>query len=241
MLRVIAVFLSLYSYCLHALPEGFIYLHDLAPDILEDLRYSKDNNFMGRPAKGYTKGRCILTLQAAKQLLAVQKSARQAGYVLKVYDCYRPQQAVNDFYQWSQNPNDTRMKKEFYPREAKATLFDRGYISQTSGHTRGSTVDLTLVKMDEVNKRESRGSISCYSRSNEYANDNSFNTGTRFDCLDPSAHVFYTDITNEQKNNRLLLRQLMITEGFTPYDKEWWHFTLKNEPYPETYFDFPVL
>ncbi|KTD65336.1 M15 family metallopeptidase [Legionella spiritensis] len=237
------IFLALTSTCLHALPPGFVYLQDVAPEIIEDIRYAGSGNFIGKPVPGYQSGRCILTIAAARHLADVQKEAMKKGYRVKVYDCYRPTRAVNAFYQWSQNPNDTRMKRYYYPREEKKTLFAKGYIARHSGHSRGSTLDLTLVKLspeNSVSDKTRTTSIRCFGKTTKYIDDGTINTGTRFDCLDKSAHVFYPDLSEQQHKNRLFLRRLMIQNGFTPYNKEWWHFTLSQEPYPHSYFNFPV-
>ncbi|WP_019215243.1 M15 family metallopeptidase [Legionella tunisiensis] len=224
----------------NALPAGFVYLHDVAPDIIEDLRYAGSNNFVGHPIPGYQTARCILTQAAAEQLAKAEKAAVAKGYRFKVYDCYRPQTAVNAFYKWSQNTRDLQTKMTFYPREEKRLLFARGYIALHSGHSRGSTVDLTLVKIGAKQPRTSGKPSRCYSQTTAHIDDDSINTGTRFDCLDVSANLSYQKLSKEQKANRRLLQALMVSYGFVPYDKEWWHFTLKNEPYPKTYFDFPV-
>lgn len=225
----------------YGLPTGFVYLSTMQAGIIEELRYASPNNFVGHPLPGYQAKRCILTQQAAAQLAKVQKAALKKGYCLKVYDCYRPQTAVNAFYRWSQNPKDNQMKEAFYPREEKKNLFAQGYIAKASGHSRGSTVDLTLVKLGATTQPLSQAPLqSCYGKTRAYLNDNSIDMGTRFDCLDRSAHIYYPELTTEQKANRLLLRQLMMAYGFKPYRKEWWHFTLKEEPYPHRYFDFPV-
>lgn len=230
---------SLWTAAACALPAGFVYLHPVAPEIIEDLRYASANNFTGQRVPGYRTGRCILTREAARQLALVEKAALKKGYTLKVYDCYRPRRAVKAFYQWSQSSN-TATKTWYYPHEEKNTLFAKGYISLASGHSRGSTVDLTLVKLNQRGHYPLRINGTCYSKTNQHVDDDSINTGTRFDCLDPSAHVFYRGLTAIQRQNRLLLRQLMMAQGFKPYSKEWWHFTLRNEPYPQTYFDFTV-
>jgi len=240
MLKLLFLSTLLLSQLAHALPQGFVYLHERAPGIVEDIRYAGSNNFVGNPIPGYDAGLCILTFQAADQLAKVQEAALKQNYSLKVYDCYRPQRAVDAFYQWSEKTKDTLMKKAFYPRVEKKNLFAQGYIAKSSGHSRGSTVDLTLVKIKGKLTLSSANSTACYGKTLAYLNDNSINTGTRFDCFDPSAHVFYPDLSSEQKANRQLLRRLMLAQGFKPYGKEWWHFTLKNEPYPNTYFDFLV-
>ncbi|KTD33212.1 D-alanyl-D-alanine dipeptidase [Legionella nautarum] len=241
MQRILAfIILSSLSLIANALPQGFVYLSDLAPSIIQDLRYTTGNNFIGHPIPGYKASRCILTVAAATQLAKIQKAANKMGYSLKVYDCYRPQRAVNAFYQWSQNPYDNRMKAFFYPREDKKNLFAKGYIAEHSGHTRGSTVDLTLVKIGATYRHSKSITSLCFGKTPHYRNDDSIDTGTRFDCMDVSANVFYPDLSQQQKANRLLLRHLMLANGFKPYPQEWWHFTLRNEPYPKTYFDFPV-
>lgn len=225
-----------------SLPKGFVYLHDVAPDIVQDMRYATNNNFIGNPIPGYQRGVCIITRKAAERLKKAEEYIKTKGYTLKVYDCYRPQRSVNYFYKWSQNTKDQRMKPEFYPRERKQNLFKRHYIDLTSGHTRGSTIDLTLVKLGTSRKRNSTNShlIRCYDKTPNYLDDDSIDMGTRFDCLDVSANIDYSNLSKDQKMNRKLLQNLMTRFGFKPYYYEWWHFTLNNEPYPNTYFNFPV-
>jgi len=234
---ILAIFPS-YSF---ALPDGFVYLKHIAPNIKQDIRYAQSYNFIGRPISGYKQGVCILTKKAAKQLAKVELAAEKIGYRLKVYDCYRPVKAVRTFYRWSQRNNDKKMKAAFYPREEKSQLFGNGYIARRSGHSRGSTVDITLVKTKSTYKPQSRKQLDrCYDKTRAYLNDNSIDMGTRFDCLDISAHYHYSGLSKTQKHNRYILRQLMTKYGFKPYSKEWWHFTLNKEPYPKTYFNFNV-
>lgn len=225
-----------------ALPPNFVYLSKFAPSIQQEIRYAGYYNFVGRPIKGYYKATCILTQKAAARLANIQKKAHKQGYSLKVYDCYRPQRAVDDFYRWSRN-RKTRMKREFYPREAKKNLFKKGYIAKYSGHSRGSTVDVTLVKLSQKANTTPRSSTrmkACY-LSYKYRNhDNSIDMGSNYDCLDRSAHRLYPSIAKKAKINRSLLRRLMLNNGFYPYAKEWWHFTLRNEPFKRQYFNFPV-
>lgn len=224
-----------------ALPKGFVYLNDIAPEIMQDMRYATINNFIGTPIPGYTDRTCIISLAAAKQLQKAQQDIKKQGYRLKVYDCYRPQKAVDYFYSWSQIHQLDTNKPKFYPREKKDTLFDKGYIAHSSGHTRGSTVDLTLVKIKKSSQKTiTKPLVRCFDTSPHYLDDNSIDMGTRFDCLDPSANIDYPHLSHRQKNNRKLLHNLMIRYGFTPYVHEWWHFTLANEPFPTTYFNFPV-
>jgi D-alanyl-D-alanine dipeptidase len=235
------LFLIILSTTSHALPKGFVYLHDVAPDIIQDMRYASSNNFIGNPIPGYKKGSCIVTRQAGEQLKNAEQEIKAKGYALKVYDCYRPQTAVNYFYHWSQDFHDERHKAAFYPREIKKELFKKKYIALSSGHTRGSTLDLTLVKLDGSSKIANKTHLTrCYAKSANYLNDDSIDMGTRFDCLDKSANINYSNLSKSQQANRLLLKKLMVRHGFKPYFYEWWHYTLNNEPFPDTYFDFPV-
>jgi D-alanyl-D-alanine dipeptidase len=199
-------------------PNNFIYVTEIIPSIKQDVRYFSDNNFVGRPIIGYKKPVCLLTIEAANALLKVQTVLNKQNLDLLVYDCYRPQMAVDDFVQWSQN-GDQKTKNLFYPHIDKRKLFKLGYIARRSGHTRGSTVDLTIVDL---------------------ASNHVLDMGTPFDFLDPSSHPDNRDITPEQFKNRMLLRKLMLKFGFMPLKTEWWHFTLKNEPYKNTYFNFYV-
>jgi len=226
-----------------ALPKGFVYLTDVDPSIVQEIRYAGDHNFVGRPIKGYEKATCILTAKAAKALKNVQASLKKENLSLKVYDCYRPQMAVDDFYQWSENPNQTQMKVEFYPNVEKSQLFKQGYIARKSEHTMGSTLDLTIVPIPtpkQASFTPGQKLEPCYAPLGIRFKDNSIDMGTGFDCLDPHAHVFSDKISERAKKNRLLLRKLMIKNGFEPYDNEWWHFTLKDQPYPNQFFNFPV-
>lgn len=204
------------------LPDNFVYLEDIDASIIQDIKYFSHDNFIGRPIKGYLDSRCILTLPAALALTKVQKTLQQQSLSLKVFDCYRPQTAVNDFIDWAKEPHDQKMKSSFYPRVDKANFFDQGYIAkERSTHSRGSTVDLTIVRLapDQTNI--------------------DLPMGTSFDFMDKLSNYYATEISEEARSNRLLLREVMQT-AFIPYDVEWWHFTLKNEPFPDQYFDFPV-
>jgi zinc D-Ala-D-Ala dipeptidase len=221
--KFVALFFITFSYTMNAYttdkPNDFIYLKTLIPTLHEEMRYYTANNFIGRPIRSYLKPVCILTKQAAKALLKVQTRLNKQNLGLKVFDCYRPQMAVDDFYQWSQNAQDQKMKKEYYPRIDKANLFDLNYIAQRSGHTRGSTVDLTIIDL---------------------ASNTELDMGTPFDFMDPLSHPDNQEITQKQFQNRQLLSTVMQTFGFNPLKTEWWHFTLQDEPYKNTYFNFPV-
>lgn len=201
------------------LRENFVYLKELIPDLRSDMRYYGSNNFIGRPINGYSMPRLILTKEAAEALKRVQDGLSRLGFGLMIYDAYRPQRAVDDFVEWAKNGEDTLMKEKFYPNIDKKDLFELGYIAEKSGHSRGSTVDLTIVSI-------TTGKI--------------LNMGSEYDLFDERSHTDYQFITKNQHALRLLLKRRMEKEGFKSYEKEWWHFTLKDEPYPDTYFDFPI-
>lgn len=227
-----------------ALPPGFVALDRVDPTILQDMRYFTRYNFVGRRIDGYREPVCILQRRAARALKRAQTELRPQGYTLKVYDCYRPQRAVDQFVRWAANPADDKMKREFYPYVDKSQLFDRGYIASRSGHSRGSTVDLTLVRLPpKAQPRWSRkrfGLVRCYAPRSRRFPDNSVNMGTAYDCFDPRANTLDPRITGKPRRNRLLLKRTLENAGFEDYANEWWHFTLANERYPSTYFDFPV-
>ncbi len=199
-------------------PAGFADVAALAPDIRCELRYLGSDNFVGRPVDGYRANRCLLTRPAAEALARAQAELRPFGLGLLLFDGYRPQRAVDHFVRWSQDATDTATKARYYPALDKSRLFPDGYISARSGHTRGSTVDLTLVGQDGT----------------------PLDMGSPFDFFGPESWPAYARLTPAQHAHRLLLRTLMTQHGFKPYEQEWWHFTLKDEPFPDTYFDFPV-
>lgn len=202
-----------------ALPANFIYLEDIDPSIKQDVRYFTANNFIGRPVKGYLAPRCILTYSAGLALKRVQDELKPQGLGLKVFDCYRPQMACNDFMIWSKDIADQKTKKDYFPRVNKADFFKVGYVAEKSSHSRGSTVDLTIIRL---------------------ANQTELNMGTHFDFMDELSHPSNTLVGKEAYDNRMLLSNLMQKYGFEPILTEWWHFTLKDEPYPEQYFNFVV-
>jgi D-alanyl-D-alanine dipeptidase len=225
-----------------ALPTDFVYLNQAVPSIQQDMRYASNYNFVGHVIPGYQAPQCIVTQGTAKALAQVQTALAKQGLGLKVYDCYRPTEAVNAFFRWSQTPGMDSMKVAFYPDLAKSQLFKLGYIANYSGHSRGSTVDITLVPLGSTIPQHPSHShlTACNAPLSVRAPDNSLDMGTGFDCLDPSAHVFYPKAGTVQYQHRMQLRQAMLAAGFTPYADEWWHFTLKNEPFPQQYFNFPV-
>ena len=204
------------------LPEGFVYLEEVAPDINIELHYFTTDNFVGERIDGYFAPRCILTRAAAGALKKVQEDLKPFGLGLKIYDAYRPQRAVNHFVRWAKDLQDTRMRFKFYPDIEKKDLFSQGYIAEKSNHSRGSSVDLTIVSMDS----ERRGV--------------ELDMGTGFDLFSSKSRLDNLSISPAQRAHRLLLQTLMKKHGFNPYPREWWHFTLRKEPFPDTYFDFPV-
>lgn len=201
------------------LPEGFIYVKDIIPDLDVELRYNGSNNFVGKPIEGYQSNKLILTTETAKALKLVHGALQQQNLYLKVYDGYRPQQAVNHFVKWARKLNDTIKKQIFYPEIQKRYLFKEGYIASKSGHSRGSTLDLTIINGNTGEPLD---------------------MGSPYDFFGEKSWVNYENITEKQKANRQLLQAVMLKYGFRNYPKEWWHFTLRDEPFPNTYFDFPI-
>jgi zinc D-Ala-D-Ala dipeptidase len=199
-------------------PADFVDAATVVPHLVVDMRYAGEHNFVGEPIEGYERAACLLTQQAASALALVQEDLRSQGLGLKVFDCYRPQRAVAHFVRWARDAADVRHKAEFYPDVDKRNLFALGYIATRSGHSRGSTVDLTLVD----------------------AGGTELDMGTSFDLLGPQSWPSSSAVSASARHNRALLAAAMRRGGFRPYFKEWWHFTLAQEPYPNRYFDFPV-
>ncbi len=198
---------------------GLIDAASLVPGLVVDMRYAGAANFVGRPIAGYDAPVCLLTRAAASALARVQQTLAPFGLGLKVFDCYRPQRAVADFVRWARDPTDQIRKGEHYPNVDKSALFALGYIAERSGHSRGATVDLTLVDL---------------------ASAAELDMGSGYDVFDPISWPAAPGLAGPQRAHRLLLRSAMQSAGFRPYDKEWWHFTLVGEPFPDTYFDVPV-
>lgn len=199
--------------------KDFVVLSQEIPDVLLDIRYYSSFNFVGERIDGYEEPIAIITKQAAQALKKVNEQAKRLGYRLKVFDCYRPQMAVDHFVRWGDQKDNISMKKYFYPEIDKDKVFELGYIAKKSSHSRGSTIDLTLFDMITQSDLDMGGTF-------DYFGELSWSENTK-------------DITNKQIENRRLLRDLMVTNGFKPLKEEWWHFTLENEPYPDTYFNFP--
>ena len=213
------IFLFCYEGRGQKLPNGFTYLLEIDPTIKKELRYYTSKNFVGTPIDGYMKNKIIISIPAAKALKKIQTKLLDSGLSLKIFDAYRPQQAVDHFVRWAKIMNDTLKKQLYYPDIKKSGLFKLGFIALKSGHTRGSTVDLSIVDI-KTNKE--------------------LDMGSSYDFFGEKSHPFYKKITKTQMKNRMLLRTIMIKNGFIPYDNEWWHFTLKDEPYPTTYFNFTI-
>ncbi|SCW35414.1 D-alanyl-D-alanine dipeptidase [Ruminococcaceae bacterium YRB3002] len=199
--------------------SGFVLLADYVPGIVQEIRYYSTYNFIGDRIDGYEQPVAIISREAARVLKTVSNELNVQGYRMKVFDCYRPASAVKHFVMWGIEDTDVRMKEYFYPELVKQELFSKGYVASKSSHSRGSTIDLTLLDMKTGKEVD---------------------MGSPFDMFSEVSHPDYKGITEEQYSNRMILRDVMLRNGFEPIDCEWWHFTLGNEPYPDTYFDFPV-
>jgi zinc D-Ala-D-Ala dipeptidase len=200
-------------------PSSFVDATTIVPSLVVEMRYAGNHNFVGEPITGYERPVCLLTRAAAQALAMVESDLESRGLGLKVFDCYRPQRAVAHFARWARNIGDIRRKAEFYPEVNKRDLFALGYIAYRSGHSRGSTVDLTLVRR---------------------ADDVELDMGTGFDTFSPKSSPANISVGAEARHNRAILAAAMARRDFKPYAKEWWHFTLRDEPFPNQYFDFPV-
>ena len=215
---IITLLIFFSSFFNNNLEDGFVYLKDIDDSIIVDLKYYSNENFTGQYVEGYLSNNAILTKESALALSDAQDDFNKLGYSLILYDAYRPQRAVNFFVQWSNNFHDTINKRIYYPNIKKSELFEFGYIAYKSGHSRGSTVDVSLI---------------------EISTNKLLDMGTIFDYFGIESHTFFDDISEKQKSNRLILYEIMSNNGFKNYSKEWWHFTLKNEPF-QKYFDFLV-
>jgi zinc D-Ala-D-Ala dipeptidase len=223
-----------------ALPKGFVYLRDIDPSIVQDIRYAGSHNFVGRPIRGYLAAECILSEAAAHALATVQKKLAEKKLSLIVWDCYRPTRAVADFLQWSRDPARIETKSEFYPRTDKAMLFALGYIAARSGHSRGSTVDLGIVPIPFTAPPDPTPPLkACTLPKGERFEDGTIDFGTGYDCLDAFANTSNPNVDRAARQNRQMLKSCMQGAGFRPYFKEWWHFELINEPFRNG-FDFEV-
>jgi D-alanyl-D-alanine dipeptidase len=224
-----------------ALPKGFVYLRDVDPTVVQDIRYAGSHNFVGRPIRGYGAAECILSAPAANALATVQRALADKKLSLIVWDCYRPKRAVADFFQWSRDPSHAEMKAEFYPRADKDQLFALGYIAARSGHSRGSTVDLGIVPaaVASAPQNPAQPLKACTSPQGERFEDGTIDFGTGYDCLDVLATTSNPLVGETARRNRQMLKSLMQGAGFRPYFREWWHFQLTNEPF-DSGFDFEI-
>ncbi|MFT4684548.1 MAG: D-alanyl-D-alanine dipeptidase [Flavobacteriales bacterium] len=213
------IFFFVYFQSFGQLPNDFAYVQEEIPTIKIELRYFSDNNFVGTKVDGYEANVVILSSQATKALKRVQYELLKDSLSLKIYDAYRPQRAVSHFWRWAKDVNDTLTKQQFYPNVKKKNLFKEGYIATRSGHSSGSTIDITLVDL-KTNKE--------------------LDMGTPYDFFGPESWVAYNSITVLQKANRDLLQNVMKKQGFRNYPQEWWHFTLRDEPFLNQYFDFVI-
>ena len=199
--------------------DGFVDVKAFIPSVQLEIRYYTTDNFVGSRIDGYDAPKCILTREAAVALKNVQEELAQNGKSLKIFDCYRPQRAVDHFVRWATDSRDQKMKSQYYPSIDKENLFRDGYIAAKSGHSRGSTLDLTIIDLES---------------------NQEWDMGTDFDFFDPLSHTVNSRIRKSQQDNRIALKSVMERNGFKNLEEEWWHFTLKNEPYPDKYFDFKV-
>ena len=213
------LFILLICYLDADTPKNFVNLKEYIPSLKIDMRYYGSDNFVGKSISGYCTPKALLTIDAADALKKVQKDLQKIGLGLKIFDAYRPQQAVDDFVKWSFDLKKIESKKKYYPHINKKNLFQKGYIAKKSGHSRGSTLDLTIINL---------------------SNTSELDMGTPFDFFGERSSFKCMNITKEQQTNRMLLRSMMLKYDFQAYSKEWWHFTLKNEPYKYTYFNFLI-
>jgi D-alanyl-D-alanine dipeptidase len=245
LLSTIFIFQNSFAITQEARSKGFVYLHEIDPTIIASLRYATNENFVGKQIVGYKKPVVIVTKQAAQALKKVQDEIKKDGYSLVVYDAYRPQRAVDCFVLWAKDAGDQAKKAQYYPRINKADAFDLGYIAKRSGHSRGSTVDLTLIKRGtsiHAVKEKSRKLLDGYRIA--FLDDGTVDMGSSFDLFDEASHYENNLIGENFKRLRTYLKSVMEKYGFKNYSDEWWHFTLQNEPFPagkdENYFDFVV-
>lgn len=201
------------------MPAGFVDAGEFFADVQIEARYAGSGNFVGAPIDGYEAEKVLLTREAADALLAVQTELREIGFGLKLFDGYRPQRAVDHFARWAQDLEDDAMKSVYYPHIAKSELFAQGYIAERSGHSRGSAIDLTLVSLETGEELD---------------------MGTRWDFFDPRSAPSSREVSPQHQARRMLLQITMVKHGFEPLAEEWWHFKLRDEPYPDTYFDFVI-
>lgn len=224
------------------LPKGFVYLSETDPSIIQEIRYAGNHNLLGRPVPGYQAAKCILTRESAQALSQVQSELKKHFMSLKVYDCYRPQKAVNSLVVWAKASKDSKMKKEFYPKIEKSELLKEGWISENSPYSRGSTIDLTVVTLPaskQTEYREKDRLQSCAAPVGKRFRDNSMDFGTGYDCFHPYSKIANSEIGTVPKQNRAMLKSVMEKKGFKNNSDRWWSYTFSKEPFSQA-FDFPV-
>ncbi|MGB7291209.1 MAG: M15 family metallopeptidase [Thermodesulfobacteriota bacterium] len=225
------------------MPHDFVNIEEVNPSIILDIRYYTPHNFVGERIDGYNAPKCFLTKHAAFALNNVQKELRKYSLSLKLYDCYRPQRSVNQFIRWAEDSDDTKMKSEFYPDIDKKNLFNQDYIAKKSGHSRGSTVDVTIMPIPAPPEEKyipGQELNPCYRPKERRFKDSGIDMGTGFDCFSEFSHTDNKQLNVQQRINRLALKSIMEKYGFINLESEWWHYTLKDEPYLNTYFDFVI-
>jgi len=239
--NVLVLFFIAMSNTRAELPEGFVYLNTINPSIIENLRYYTDENFLGHPMVGYNSNRVILSQPSAEALSKVQGELNKDGYSLVVYDGYRPQKTVDSFIRWSKDPADQVAKAKYYPSIDKAKVFDLGFVAKKSGHSRGSTVDLTIISLNnslhtvEEKRRWLENGEHIF-----YLDDGTVDMGSSYDLFNEASHHDTALVGAVFTRMRNYLKGIMQRNGFAEYKKEWWHYTLKGEPFPSTYFDFDI-
>ncbi|KKP29497.1 MAG: D-alanyl-D-alanine dipeptidase [candidate division TM6 bacterium GW2011_GWF2_30_66] len=244
-LIIFVSFGSCFALSQYARSKGFVELSEIDPTIMTSLRYITNENFLGTPVDGYKKDCVVLIEQVAQALKKVQQEVKKDGYCLVVYDAYRPQMAVDHFVRWSKDVENQKKKNQYYPRVNKADAFELGYIARRSGHSRGATVDVTIIKDGQKLHRiieKKRKLLDGFEI--KFLDDGTVDMGSSFDLFDIASHFENSLIEEEYKKNRIYLRNVMEKFGFEPYSKEWWHFTFKPEPYPagidSSYFNFAI-
>lgn len=238
-LSVLAV-ITAHFYAHAALPPGFVYLKDVDSTIQISMRYYSANNFTGQKVDGYNNPKLIITRQAAEGLKKVQQDLKKDGYCLVVYDAYRPQKAVDHFIRWGADLTEQKMKPYYYPCIDKKDSFDLGYIATKSGHTRGSTIDLTIIEEEKQLKEPSFQVRTINGNNIPFLDDGTVDMGSSFDLFDEASHHDSSKMTPKYNDLRRYLCKKMEAHGFKSYHNEWWHYTLHDEPFPSTYFDFDI-
>lgn len=230
----------------YSLPANFVYLRQIDPSIQQDIKYATNKNFTGETVRGYFANECILKRPVALALKKVQKALLPRGFSLKVYDCYRPQKATDNFVKWAKNPNSMELGRQFHPRLPKERLIPLGYIASRSTHSKGTTVDLTLVPLNSPQPpiQDLTSYDECHSLSNRKIPDNSIDMGTGYDCFDKLSHTLSSKIKKVSKkafDHRLKLLRAMQKGNFRNYSKEWWHYSYRGISSGRTYYNFDIL